>query len=165
MENQSDTKVRWGVMSLGGKFYPARDKEQAEKWAKYDYGEFGKHLNASLATSDAVFTVMRHKAPEHTQHVLSYNVVGMTNVRGDLTVKAFRKATLDETPPWFMRMEGSYAEVSAQAEKLNQVQIKSNFLDYLYYPTPQVEEDEFAENVNLEYLWALPAYVEDVKAA
>lgn len=152
--------VRWGVISQGGRFYPAKSKEQAAKWAAYDYGEGHRQLNGTLAMEGTVV-----KPLEHTKHRVWYRPVGMLNVQGVLTQARHRLERLDRTPAFFRHFEGSYEEVSIEAERLNQIQTRSNYLDYLYFPEPLVEADDFAENVDLEELYALPAYGEQELAA
>ena len=47
-----------------------------------------------------------------------------------------RRDHLRPVPVAFKRVTGTYREVSEAAVRLNDVQMRSNYLDYLYFPDP-----------------------------
>ncbi|QAY16188.1 hypothetical protein SEA_SONALI_76 [Arthrobacter phage Sonali] len=62
---------------------------------------------------------------------------GLTMVYGKLTENKDRLADLPEKPHNFRPMIGTYAAVSAEANRRNEIQIRHNHLDYLYAPEPR----------------------------
>lgn len=58
------------------------------------------------------------------------------DIKGDGTYvrNKERFGELADTPPGLPSIENSYGVISAYACKMNQSQIRSGFLDYLYYP-------------------------------
>ena len=53
---------------------------------------------------------------------------------GKLEENPARLASLPAKPTWFQPKEGTYAAISALAVRLNEHQIRSGFLDYVYAP-------------------------------
>jgi hypothetical protein len=47
-----------------------------------------------------------------------------------------RKAKLAAIPSMFEETKGSYSDVSRVAVRLNEAQIRSGFIDYLFFPEP-----------------------------
>jgi hypothetical protein len=65
---------------------------------------------------------------------LRFRKEAYTKVRGKLTRNSDRDSVLRDEPPDFHRTQGSYKTVSDIANRLNDVQFRSGFLDYLYFP-------------------------------
>ena len=62
--------------------------------------------------------------------------VARNSSNGGLKRDADRYARLTEMPPGFVPYIASYGEVAARATALNETQLRSGFLDYLYSPDP-----------------------------
>jgi hypothetical protein len=58
--------------------------------------------------------------------------------RGKLVTNDDKLAELPDQPD-FERMRGSYSKISAEAIRLNEIQLRSGFLWYLYAPEPVQE--------------------------
>ena len=54
--------------------------------------------------------------------------------RGRLEENPARLAALPPKPSFFRAITGSYAYLAAEASKLNEAQMRSGFLDYVYAP-------------------------------
>jgi len=61
---------------------------------------------------------------------------GLIQYRGELIQHEGRYAALAEQPPYFRPMVGTYAEVSREAIRRNNIQSDHGFLDYIYAPEP-----------------------------
>lgn len=62
---------------------------------------------------------------------------GYLMVYGKLTEHEGRLNNLPEEPEHFRHCTGTYAAVAEVAKRLNETQIRSGFLDYLYAPEPR----------------------------
>ncbi len=61
---------------------------------------------------------------------------GLIMNRGKLTENEARYNALPEVPETYRHFIGSYAEVSKEANRRNEVQVHHGFMDYLYAPEP-----------------------------
>lgn len=80
---------------------------------------------------------------------LRYRKEGRVKVRGKMTRDPDRFASLPDRPAQFDALVGSYKKVSDQAKRLNDVQTRSGFMDYLFFPevdTAPVGSDDWPSN-------------------
>jgi hypothetical protein len=61
---------------------------------------------------------------------------GLIKHRGELIQHEGRYNALPEQPPYFRPLVGTYAEVSREAIRRNNIQSDHGFLDYVYAPEP-----------------------------
>ena len=61
---------------------------------------------------------------------------GLIKVRGELQEHPARLADLAAQPPHFRPLIGTYADVSKEANRRNNIQMDHGFLDYVYAPEP-----------------------------
>lgn len=55
-------------------------------------------------------------------------------VRGKLIRDSERDQRIPHEPPYFRRTRGTYKAVSDEANRLNEMQRKSGYLDYMFFP-------------------------------
>jgi hypothetical protein len=55
-------------------------------------------------------------------------------VKGKMTRLESRDDALPTRPAWFQPMRGTYQSVSATACRANEAQLKSGYLDFLFFP-------------------------------
>lgn len=63
---------------------------------------------------------------------------GLIKVRGELQEHEGRINDLTKKPSNFRPMVGTYADISKEASRRNNIQMDHGFLDYLYAPEPLV---------------------------
>jgi hypothetical protein len=61
---------------------------------------------------------------------------GLIKVKGELQEHPARLADLADKPPHFRPLIGTYAAVSKEAVRRNNIQMDHGFLDYVYAPEP-----------------------------
>ena len=67
---------------------------------------------------------------------LKYRREAYKTVQGKMVRDTAKDAELPDTPPQFHACFGSYQHVSREAVRLNEVQLRSGFLHYLFFPEP-----------------------------
>ena len=72
--------------------------------------------------------------------VLSYSAKGLVRQGSSWVIDKERAARLPATPPAFVPVRALYGEVSRHAVKLNELQKKTGFWDFIFHPEPASPE-------------------------
>ena len=65
---------------------------------------------------------------------MAYRKEGQVQRAGKMRLDEERFASLPDVPPQLNDVSGAYSTVSAESVKLNDAQLRSGFLDYLFFP-------------------------------